>query len=85
MNTLHVVNIKCGGCENKIRTSLENAGLSKIGIDVATQSVSFEGDADTARTVLSGLGYPEAGSKEEKSLIKKGHSYISCALGRVMH
>ena len=83
MTTLTVVNIKCGGCEKKISASLEKAGLTNIAIDVAKQTVSFEGDADSARKTLSSLGYPEAGTPEADSLIKKGHSYISCAIGRL--
>ncbi len=84
MNTLQVVNIKCGGCEKKITTSLEKAGLSRIAIDIPNQKVSFEGDAEKARTTLASLGYPEAGTKEAESLLSKGHSYISCAIGRIM-
>lgn len=83
MHTLTVVNMKCGGCEKKITSSLLKAGLSAISIDVAAQTVSFEGSADTARTVLSSLGYPEAGTPEAQSLLKKGHSYLSCAIGRM--
>ena len=83
MTTLTVVNIKCGGCEKKITASLEKAGLSAIEIDVSRQTVSFDGDAEIARKTLSSLGYPEAGSSEADSLIKKGHSYISCAIGRM--
>jgi copper chaperone CopZ len=81
--TLTVVNIKCGGCEKKITDSLARAGLSQIAIDVAKQTVSFEGDTDAARKTLSSLGYPEAGSPDAASRIKKGHSYISCAIGRL--
>lgn len=83
MNTLTVVNIKCGGCEKKITDALTKAGLSAVVIDVAAQTVSFEGDPDVARKSLSGLGYPEAGSPEAESLLKKGHSYISCMIGRM--
>lgn len=83
MHTLTVVNMKCGGCEKKITSSLLKAGLSAVAIDVATQSVSFEGSVDTARSVLSSLGYPEAGTPEAQSILKKGHSYLSCALGRI--
>ena len=83
MTMLTVVNIKCGGCEKKITDSLSKAGLTAVAIDVANQTVSFEGDADTARATLSSLGYPEAGSPDAESLLKKGHSYISCAIGRL--
>lgn len=83
MQTLTVVNMKCGGCEAKIKASLLKAGLTNVSIDVAEQKVSFDGDADVARKVLAGLGYPEAASPEANSLMKKGHSYISCAIGRL--
>ena len=52
-------------------------------VDVASDSVSFEGDIDVARNKLSALGYPEADSKEAKSLLKKAKSYMSCAVGRI--
>jgi copper chaperone CopZ len=83
MTTLSVVNIKCGGCEKKITDSLTKAGLSSVSVDVPNGQVSFEGDTETARTLLSGLGYPETGSKEAQSLFKKGYSYFSCMIGRM--
>jgi len=84
MNTLNVVNIKCGGCENKIKKSMEKAGISNVLIDVKRQEVSFDGDTNIARHILANLGYPESGSKEAKSILKKGYSYVSCVLGRMM-
>lgn len=83
MATITVVNIKCGGCEKKIMNELSKAGLQNVSVDVANQNVSFEGDMHTARKVLSGIGYPEAGSPEATSLLKKGHSFLSCAIGRL--
>ncbi|MSU73550.1 cation transporter [Candidatus Kaiserbacteria bacterium] len=83
MNTLTVVNIKCGGCEKKITNSLEKAGLTNVVVDVAQQTVSFEGDVAVGRRILSSLGYPEIGTPEADSVLKKAHSYISCAIGRL--
>ncbi len=83
MNTVTVVNIKCGGCEKKIRSSLSKAGLAHITINIPEQKVTFEGDVAVARKVLARLGYPQAGSPEAQSIIKKGHSYLSCAIGRL--
>ncbi len=83
MNTVTVVNIKCGGCEKKITTSLEKAGLTNVTVDVANQTVSFDGDAAGGRKTLSSIGYPEAGTPEAESMLKKAHSYISCAIGRL--
>lgn len=84
MNKITVVNIKCGGCEKKITGALEKAGLTNIVIDIPSQTVSFEGDIQKARETLSSLGYPEATSAEAQSLLKKGHSYLSCMVGRLM-
>ena len=84
METLHVVNIKCGGCEKNIASNLERAGLTNISVDTAAQTVSFDGDPAAARTTLSKIGYPEAGTPEAESILKKAHSYISCAIGKTM-
>ena len=84
METLRVVNIKCGGCEKNITSNLEGAGLSNISIDIPNQTISFNGDINTARTILTKIGYPEAGTPEAESILKKAHSYISCAIGRTM-
>lgn len=84
VNSLHVVNIKCGGCEKNITSNLERVGLSNISIDIPNQTISFDGDTGTARTILSKIGYPEAGTKEAESILKKAHSYISCAVGKTM-
>jgi len=83
MNSLKVVNIKCGGCENNITMSLKKAGLSNINIDIPSQTVSFDGDPAAAKKILSSMGYPEAGSPEAKSLLKKAKSYGSCMIGRI--
>lgn len=83
MTKIKVVNVKCGGCEKEIISSLEKGGLKNISIDIENQSISFEGDRDIAKKILTKLGYPEAGSKEAKSLLKKAKSYASCALGRI--
>ena len=83
MESIQVVNIKCGGCKSKIRSSLIKAGITSIAIDIPTQTVSFEGDRDTASAELLKLGYPEAGSEDAKSLLKKGHSFVSCAIGKI--
>lgn len=83
MNTLHVTNIKCGGCQAKITKELEKVGASHIAISLEDQTVSFEGDENAARTTLSRLGYPEAGTKEAASLAKKAKSYVTCAIGKM--
>lgn len=83
MPTIKIVNLKCGGCENSIKLALEKDGFRDVKIDINTQEVSFAGDADRAKKILEKLGYPEKGSKAEKSLIKKAKSYGSCMIGRI--
>ena len=83
MSILTVVNIKCGGCEQMIISSLEKEGLTNIKVDVANQTVSFDGDIEKAKNILAKLGYPEADSKEAKSFFKKAKSYTSCLIGRI--
>lgn len=80
---IHVVNIKCGGCEKKITKSLHKEGLSNVKIDIEHQTVSFDGDINKGREVLGKLGYPDAGTPEAESVMKKAHSYLSCAIGRL--
>jgi copper chaperone len=83
MNTIKVVNIKCGGCAHSIRKALENQGFENVSVDESKMEVSFEGDCWVAVEILSKMGYPEVGSKEAESLIKKAKSYISCARGKM--
>ncbi len=83
METIKVVNIKCGGCSSMITSSLEKQGLKNISIDVDNQTISFDGDKELAKRILQKIGYPEANSKEAKNFLKKAQSYISCMIGRV--
>lgn len=81
--TLQVVNVKCGGCQKHIASSLEKEGFKDVDVDLDAQSVTFEGDVEAAKKLLSRLGYPEASSDEAKSLLKKAKSFVSCAIGRM--
>lgn len=82
METIEVVNIKCGGCEEGIIDSLTKAGMTNVTVDVDNQRISFEGDRAKAKDILTKKGYPEAGSPEAASLMKKAKSYVSCMVGK---
>lgn len=82
MDTINVVNIKCGGCEKGIVSALTKDGMENISVDIESQKVSFDGDAEIAKKTLSKMGYPEANSPEAKKFSKKAKSYISCAIGK---
>ena len=81
MQKIQVINIKCSGCKNTITKELEILGAKNISIDISTGIIQFEyeGDISYIKQKLLSLGYPEMGSKEAESLLKKAKSYISCA------
>ncbi|CAM3401333.1 HMA domain-containing protein [Flavobacterium longum] len=80
---IEVENIKCGGCMNSIKTALlKMDDVSEVAIDKETDTVTVTGDAnrDTIVAKLSKLGYPEKG---HNSLLHKGISFVSCAVGNM--
>lgn len=85
MQKIQVINIKCGGCKNTITKELEILGVKNISIDISTGIIQFEyeGDISYIKQKLLSLGYPEMGSKEAESFLKKAKSYISCALWKI--
>ena len=85
--TLNIQNLKCSGCEAKITQSLSKLeSIENVKIDYSTNAVSFEfkikENLGTVKTMLSKLGYPIVGEKND--LTKKVKSYISCAIGRTI-
>lgn len=83
METIKVVNIKCDGCSSMIINSLEKVGLKNITVDVSNQTIVFDGDKEIAKKTLLKIGYPEEGSRQAKTFLKKAQSYVSCMMGRV--
>jgi copper chaperone len=84
MTTLTLVNIKCSGCANTITKMLKKRGCTNILVNPETQNVSFEGgNIQEVKSLLSKLGYPEKGSPEADSFLKKGKSFFSCAFGKI--
>jgi len=80
-----VDNIKCGGCANNVRTSLEKIeGVENVHVQIEEGKVSLEHDTDETKAdvlkKLASLGYPEQGTS---TLVQKGKSYVSCMIGRV--
>ncbi len=84
--TLHIQNLKCGGCAHTITTRLtELEGISDVAVDNNNDAVSFSYNAqrfkDNAIKLLSSLGYPVQGAANPLS--KKAKSFVSCAVGRI--
>jgi copper chaperone len=86
--SIHVENIKCGGCANSIKKGLmDEAGVSMVEINVERGMVSIDGenlDRDAIAAHLLKMGYPESGSVEGiKAATAKAKSFVSCAIGKV--
>lgn len=80
---IEVENIKCGGCMNSIKTALlKIENVTEVGIDKATDTITIDAENDRAVFVntLSSLGYPEKG---HNTLLHKGKSFVSCAVGNL--
>jgi copper chaperone CopZ len=85
-NTLHIQNLKCGGCANTIVTQLSKLeGISEVVVNNEASEVHFnttpETKIETVTHKLSDLGYPIVG--DANSLPKKAMSFVSCAVGRM--
>jgi len=81
IHTIEVENIKCGGCINSIKTTLEKIeSVKEVVIDKETETITVNSATDRIVLVnaLSHLGYPEKG---HNTLLHKGKSYVSCAIG----
>lgn len=83
IHTIEVENIKCGGCMNSIKTALQKiASVSEVEINKETDTIMV--NAETTRAVLletlSKLGYPEKG---HNTMLHKGKSFVSCAIGNM--
>ncbi len=82
---IKVDNLKCGGCANSVIRAFQAVkDVSTVNVDPesGTVEINYEkaGRREEYIKLLSKLGYPEAGTS---TLLQKGKSYISCAVGRI--
>ena len=82
---MYIDNLKCGGCANTIRQALlQFEELDLVDIDIEKGAITIRSDQELRSpeyfSVLKKLGYPKAGTS---TLLQKGRSYISCAIGRM--
>jgi copper chaperone CopZ len=83
IHKIEVENIKCGGCMNSIKTALlKIENVTEVAIDKETDTITIDADNNRAVFVntLSSLGYPEKG---HNTLLHKGKSFLSCAVGNL--
>jgi copper chaperone CopZ len=84
--TVHIQNLKCGGCKTTIITKLsEVKNISEVDVSLEDSSVSFEyhtyRDYEKAKHRLSMIGYPIM--EADNTFFTKAKSYISCAIGHM--
>ena len=82
-SNFEIENIKCGGCINRIKTSLLTIeGVETVAINLELEMLSVEGAFDREKVIakLNELGYPEKGNN---SIVKKAKSYVNCVVGRI--
>ena len=80
---IEVENIKCGGCMNSITTALlKIEKVTDVAIDKEAATITIDAENDRAIFVktLTSLGYPEKG---QNTLLHKGKSFVSCAVGNL--
>lgn len=83
IHKIEVENIKCGGCMNSIKTALlkiENVIDVTIDKGIDTIIINSYTDRSVFINTLSSLGYPEKG---HNTLLHKGKSFVSCAVGNL--
>jgi copper chaperone CopZ len=87
--TFEVLNVKCGGCANTLKKSLqEGFGEVEVDLEAEPRTISLE-IADERMEELRGklisLGYPMA-DEDLNSMERFGttaKSFVSCAIGRM--
>ena len=83
IHKIEVENIKCGGCMNSIKTALlKIENVDEVTINKETDTITIDSSKDRVVFVnaLSHLGYPEKGNN---TLLHKGKSFVSCAVGNL--
>ncbi len=88
--TVEVNNIRCEGCANTIKTTLQKEGFSDIEVDLSCEprkvTVNVQDEASSAqfRAILRKLGYPLCDEKISlsNSATLKAKSLVSCVVGK---
>ena len=87
--TYEVLNIKCGGCANTLKTKLlDEFGEIAVNLEVEPRQITLEIDdtnVPALRHALKRLGYPM--SDEDLSTVEgfttTAKSFVSCAVGKM--
>lgn len=87
--TFEVLNVKCGGCANTLKTKLHDAfGEVEVNLDIEPRQITLDIEEDqlpALRKKLISLGYPM--SDEDLSKMEgfstTAKSFVSCAIGKM--
>ena len=87
--TFQVLNVKCGGCANTLKTKLEpKFGEVEVNLDVMPRQITLDANEEQIpelREALKSLGYPM--SDENLGFVEdttaKAKSFVSCAIGKM--
>lgn len=87
--TFEVLNVKCGGCANTLKTKLqEEFGEIEVNLEVEPRQITLDLEKSALpalRKKLKSLGYPmrdeNLSTVEEFSTTAK--SFVSCAVGKM--
>jgi len=87
--TYEVLNVKCGGCANTLKTKLlDEFGEIAVNLEVEPRQITLEiedANVPALRQALKSLGYPI--SDEDLSTVEgfttTAKSFVSCAVGKM--
>ena len=87
--TYEVLNVKCGGCANTLKTKLlDEFGEIAVNLEVEPRQITLEiedANIPALRQALKSLGYPM--SDEDLSTVEgfttTAKSFVSCAVGKM--
>jgi len=84
-----VLNVKCGGCANTLKSSLKDLfGEVEVNLEVEPRVISLDIDEEKIpelRIKLKKLGYPMSDEDLTKfeDISTTAKSYVSCAIGKI--
>lgn len=87
--SFEVLNVKCGGCANTLRTTLEKEfGLIQVDLEVEPRIITLDIEEENIphlRVELKKLGYPMSDEDLSKfdAFSTNAKSYVSCAIGKI--
>jgi len=90
MEKFEVLNVKCSGCANTLKTKLKNEGFGEVEVNLelfprVITVYQDNTDIKRLRQLLKHIGYPMADEQlgRYENIETKAKSFISCAVGKI--